>query len=185
MDIKIIEPIKNYLKEFNSIEEFNNFYSLNKDELNQMTTHKLNKMYNVKGYRITKIKGELMLKKWDENNKRDEEELLFDKLTKNAEEMNNRFNKNTEEINNRFNKNTEEINDRFNKNTEEINLNISKIKITTDEKLKKYQEEINGIKNDISNLNDEILEIKDDIKKIKLTMNDVINFINNNLIKNE
>ena len=174
MDIKIIEPIKNYLKEFNSIEEFNNFYSLNKDELNQMTTHKLNKMYNVKGYRITKIKGELMLKKWDENNKRDEEELLFDKLTKN-----------TEEINNRFNKNTEEINDRFNKNTEEINLNISKIKITTDEKLKKYQEEINGIKNDISNLNDEILEIKDDIKKIKLTMNDVINFINNNLIKNE
>ncbi len=69
MDIKILEPIKNYLKEFNSVEEFNNFYSLNKKELDQITTHKLNKMYHVKGYRITKIKGELMLKKWDENKK--------------------------------------------------------------------------------------------------------------------
>ena len=69
MDIKILEPIKNYLKEFNSVEEFNNFYSLNKKELDQITTHKLNKMYHVKGYRITKIKGELMLKKWDETKK--------------------------------------------------------------------------------------------------------------------
>lgn len=69
MDIKILEPIKNYLKEFNSVEEFNNFYSLNKEELNNLTTHKLNKMYHVKGYRITKIKGVLMLKKWDEGKK--------------------------------------------------------------------------------------------------------------------
>ena len=69
MDIKILEPIKNYLKEFNSVEEFNNFYSLNKDELDKLTTHKLNKMYHIKGYRITKIKNELMLKKWDEEKK--------------------------------------------------------------------------------------------------------------------
>ena len=69
MDIKILEPIKNYLKEFNSVEEFNNFYSLNKDELDKLTTHKLNKMYHIKGYRIKKIKNELMLKKWDEEKK--------------------------------------------------------------------------------------------------------------------
>lgn len=69
MDIKILEPIRNYLKEFNSIDEFNNFYSLNKEELDKLTTHKLNKMYHIKGYRITKIKNELMLKKWDEEKK--------------------------------------------------------------------------------------------------------------------
>lgn len=72
MSIQILEPIKNYLKEFNSPEEFNNFYSLNKEELDSQTTHKLNKKYHVKGYRITKIKGVLMLKHWDENNKVDE-----------------------------------------------------------------------------------------------------------------
>ena len=75
MDLKILEPIKNYLKEFNTPEEFNNFYSLNKDELNKLTTHKLNKMYHVKGYRITKIKGELMLKKWDDSKVKPNEEF--------------------------------------------------------------------------------------------------------------
>ena len=71
MDVKIIEPIRNYLKEFNSTDEFNAFYSMHKDEMDALTTHKLNKMYHVNGYRITKIKGELMLKRWE--NKRDEE----------------------------------------------------------------------------------------------------------------
>ena len=76
MDLKILEPIKNYLKEFNTPEEFNNFYSLNKDELNKLTTHKLNKMYHVKGYRITKIKGQLMLKKWDDSKVKPNEEFV-------------------------------------------------------------------------------------------------------------
>ena len=87
MDIKILEPIRNYLKEFNTVEEFNNFYSLNKDELDKQTTHKLNKMYHVKGYRITKIKGELMLKKWDDSKKeetniKDEIEAIKDEMGK-------------------------------------------------------------------------------------------------------
>ena len=67
MDVKVIEPIKNYLKEFNSPDEFNLFYSKNKSEIDAYTTHKLNKMYHIIGYRITKIKGVLMLKKWDES----------------------------------------------------------------------------------------------------------------------
>lgn len=62
MDLKVIEPIKNYLKEFNSPVEFNLWYAKNKDEVDKLTTHKLNKMYHIIGYRITKIKGELMLK---------------------------------------------------------------------------------------------------------------------------
>ena len=62
MDIKIIEPIKHYIKEFNSPEEFNLWYSKNKDEIDSETTHMLNKKYHINGYRITKIKGILMLK---------------------------------------------------------------------------------------------------------------------------
>lgn len=67
MDVKVIEPIKNYLKEFNSPDEFNLFYSKNKSEIDAYTTHKLNKMYHIIGYRISKIKGVIMLKKWDES----------------------------------------------------------------------------------------------------------------------
>ena len=64
MDIKVIEPIKHYLKEFKTVDEFNLWYSKNKDEVDALTTHKLNKMYHIDGYRITKIKGVLMLKRW-------------------------------------------------------------------------------------------------------------------------
>ena len=63
MQIKIIEPIKEYSKVFNSPDEFNLWYTKNKDEMDNMTTHKLNKLYKIEGYRITKIKNVLMLKK--------------------------------------------------------------------------------------------------------------------------
>ena len=63
MSIKIIEPIKQYLKVFNTPDEFNIWYTKNKDEVESLTTHKLNKMYKIEGYRITKIKNVLMLKK--------------------------------------------------------------------------------------------------------------------------
>ena len=79
MDLKVIEPIKNYLKEFKTVDEFNLYYSKNKDEIDSMTTHKLNKMYHIDGYRITKIKGKLCLKKWekkDKESKHEEEEHL-------------------------------------------------------------------------------------------------------------
>ena len=63
MSIKIIEPIKEYLKVFNSPDEFNIWYTKNKDEVDTLKTHKLNKLYKIEGYRITKIKNVLMLKK--------------------------------------------------------------------------------------------------------------------------
>ena len=69
MDLKIIKPVEKYLKEFESPEEFNVFYAKNKDEVDSQTTHKLNKQYHIKGYVITKIKGELCLKKpWIKKN---------------------------------------------------------------------------------------------------------------------
>ena len=45
MDLKVIEPIKNYLKEFKTVDEFNLWYSKNKEEVDKLTTHKLNKLY--------------------------------------------------------------------------------------------------------------------------------------------
>ena len=37
MDLKIIEPINKYIKEFESPEEFNVFYAKNKDEIDSQT----------------------------------------------------------------------------------------------------------------------------------------------------
>lgn len=65
-EIKILEPIRKYVKEFNNPDEFNLYYSKHKHDIDSLTTHKLNKMYHITGYRITKIRGVLMLKRWSE-----------------------------------------------------------------------------------------------------------------------
>ena len=83
MDLKIIEPIKNHLKEFKTVDEFNLYYSKNKDEIDSMSTHKLNKMYFIIGYRITKIKGKLCLKKYVE--KENDESCELNKMKKEIE----------------------------------------------------------------------------------------------------
>ena len=59
--IQLIEPIKEK-REFQTPAEFDAYYQEHKAELEEKTTHKLNKMFNVPGYRITKIKGVLSLK---------------------------------------------------------------------------------------------------------------------------
>ena len=83
MDLKIIEPIKNHLKEFKTVDEFNLYYSKNKEEIDSMTTHKLNKMYFINGYRITKIKGKLCLKNHVE--KENDESCELNKMKKEIE----------------------------------------------------------------------------------------------------
>ena len=75
MELKIIEPIQHYSKCFNSPDEFNLWYSKNKASVDEMTTHKLNKLYHIEGYRITRIKNVLMLKKFDKNKMNVEEEI--------------------------------------------------------------------------------------------------------------
>lgn len=63
MDVKIIEPITHYIKEFDTPNDFDSWYKSHQEELDKLTTHKLNKMYHINGYRITRIKGVLSLKK--------------------------------------------------------------------------------------------------------------------------
>ena len=91
MDLKVIEPIKNYIKEFKTVDEFNLWYSKNKEEVDALTTHKLNKMYKIDGYRITKIKGVLMLKKWVD--KEEKEIVSTEELKKEIDEIRNTVNK--------------------------------------------------------------------------------------------
>ena len=62
-DLKIIEPIHKPLHEFETPDEFNIYYHKHKDEMDKETTHLLNKKFSINGYRITKIKGVLCLKR--------------------------------------------------------------------------------------------------------------------------
>lgn len=63
MTINVIEPITHYIKEFDTTNDFDSWYKAHQDDMDKLTTHKLNKMYHINGYRITRIKGQLMLKK--------------------------------------------------------------------------------------------------------------------------
>ena len=95
MDVKILQPVTTYIKTFKTVDEFNLFYNKNKAELDAQTTQMLNKKYFVEGYRLTKIKNELMLRKYDDTMKRyfsrkDEQELhdnLRDEIQSQIDEL--------------------------------------------------------------------------------------------------
>lgn len=93
MDLKVIEPIKTFLKEFDSPDEFNLFYAKNKADIDSSTTHKLNKMYHIKGYRITKIKNVLMLKKWDDEHSKENTNDRIEELNNEIKSMKETINK--------------------------------------------------------------------------------------------
>ena len=42
------------IKNFNSLDEFQRYYDLHADEINQLSTTKLNKMFHIKDYKITR-----------------------------------------------------------------------------------------------------------------------------------
>lgn len=65
MSVKVLAPVKTYVKIFPTVDDFNSFYNLHKSEIDAQTTYMLNRMYLVQGHRITKVHGELMLKKYD------------------------------------------------------------------------------------------------------------------------
>ena len=98
MELKIIAPINEYVKEFSNPDEFNVWYNKHKEEVDNETTNKLNKMYHIEGYRITKIKGVLMLKKWNKvknkahDSSLDELKSQIDDLQQKYDEIKDRMN---------------------------------------------------------------------------------------------
>ena len=107
MEIKVLQPVTSYVRIFKTVDEFNLFYSKNKAQLDAQTTQMLNKMYLVDGFRITKIKGELMLKKYDDTMKRyfskkDEQDLhenLREEMHSQIEELRNELNSIKDSVN--------------------------------------------------------------------------------------
>ena len=182
MDVKIIEPIRNYLKEFNSTEEFNAFYSMHKDEMDALTTHKLNKMYHVNGYRITKIKGELMLKRWE--NKRDEEEHLKQEIS----QASTRATEVNDYVRNELAKKVDDLSS-FRQEMQIIAQNQSKYNQDVNQLKQELKQELTKNSQDIArltisqqtqthHLQDQIDDLLLDIKKIKVSINDIIDFLN-------
>ena len=88
MTLNIIEPIKSAIKEFHTADEFNAYYQLHKEEIDKTTTHKLNKLYHIDGYRITKIKNVLMLKKANEPTQQKSISELSEEITTMKEAIN-------------------------------------------------------------------------------------------------
>ena len=95
--IPLIEPIKEK-REFESPTEFDKYYQEHKKELEEKTTHKLNKMFNIPGYRITKIKGVLSLKNIPQS--RVTSTMRIDSLELKITEMKDRLNQCINTINN-------------------------------------------------------------------------------------
>ncbi len=63
MELKVIEKISEPLKSFETVDDISKYYMKHKVSIDQHTTHKLNKMYFIKDHRLTRIHGELQLKK--------------------------------------------------------------------------------------------------------------------------
>ena len=54
MEVLVLGKNLDVLKSFNSVDEFNMYYTKHKEEMDPLTTQKLNKLYKIDGYRITK-----------------------------------------------------------------------------------------------------------------------------------
>jgi biopolymer transport protein ExbB/TolQ len=71
MELKVFAPVDKPLQEFQTPAEYDAFYQKNKGEIDHpehpITTHMLNKMYKIDGYRITRIHGEMAVKKFIKN----------------------------------------------------------------------------------------------------------------------
>ena len=65
--IKVIERFSPDIISFDTKDEFIEYLNDHKEELDKMTTQKLNKMFQITDYRITKIQGEISLKRCNEN----------------------------------------------------------------------------------------------------------------------
>ena len=60
--VKIIEPFQPSVIECETKEDFSAIINTEPDKYKEMTTQKLNKLFRIPGYKITKIKGEICLR---------------------------------------------------------------------------------------------------------------------------
>ena len=60
MSVKVLKTLNSVeARNFNSMEDFNQYYELHKEEIDAMTTQAINKNYKIPGMHFTKRKNEL------------------------------------------------------------------------------------------------------------------------------
>ena len=93
MEIPIVAAIHAPIHTFDTPDDFTLYYNKHKSEIDSITTNKLNKMYQIKGYKITKLNNVLSLKKFDPKTDKhyysqvDQNRFLNDELNKLHDQM--------------------------------------------------------------------------------------------------
>ena len=60
--VRVYEPFQPDVITCDSKEHFIDILNANKDKFNEMSTQKLNKMFNIPGYKVTKVNNEICLR---------------------------------------------------------------------------------------------------------------------------
>ncbi len=68
LNMKIIEPFTSDIIEFENAEQFNEYINKDLEKYTRLTTQKLNKMFHIPSYRITKINKAIGLRKYRSQN---------------------------------------------------------------------------------------------------------------------
>ena len=61
IDVKVFKNLCDDIIEFETIDEFNNYYKINKAEIDKLSTRGINQKYKVKNHRIGREKGAITL----------------------------------------------------------------------------------------------------------------------------
>ena len=130
--LKVLEPIQLDVKTFKDKSEFELFFNSHKDEFENSTTTKLNRMYKIPGYRISRVKEQLCLKKDYTKNKLGNSSNMNVEL---VEELEEKIMKNLEDERG----NTEELIEKVNENVQKMESKFSALLV----KIKKMENIIN------------------------------------------
>ena len=61
IDVKVFKNLCDDIIEFETVDEFNNYYKINKAEIDKLSTRGINQKYKVKNHRIGREKGAITL----------------------------------------------------------------------------------------------------------------------------
>ena len=115
--LKVLEPIQLDVKTFKDKQEFELFFNSHKNEFENSTTTRLNRMYKIPGYRISRVKDELCLKKdYTKNNLGNSSNIdtqQFDELEEKLMKILEEERGNTEELIEKVNENLQKLESRF------------------------------------------------------------------------
>ena len=115
--LKVLEPIQLDVKTFKDKQEFELFFNSHKNEFENSTTTRLNRMYKIPGYRISRVKDELCLKKdytkKNLGNSSNIDSQQFDELEEKLMKILEEERGNTEELIEKVNENLQKLESRF------------------------------------------------------------------------